>query len=228
MQTLESLVTQAKSRQLDQSDRHAAFGRLVEHFQRMAIASAFAVLQDPQLAQDVTQEAFITAYQKLDQLREPKAFPSWLHRIVLTQCNRQKRGKQIITAPIQGDEDIPVIDLDPAIQLEQGELREKILNAIERLPDHERIVVNLFYLQEYSIKEIAHQLNLPVTTIKKRLQYARRRLRHTVASIHRLTMMACYPGGGSTLYQLLEAILIQLPVQQIKQPVPMKNYSSML
>ena len=62
MEHLESLVTQARSRDLDKAHRHAAFGKLVEIFQEMAYISAYTRLQDPQLAQDATQEAFITAY----------------------------------------------------------------------------------------------------------------------------------------------------------------------
>ena len=57
----------------------------------MAFACAFAVLGDVYLAQDTAQEAFIVAWQKLGQLREPAAFPGWFKRIVLTQCNRLTR-----------------------------------------------------------------------------------------------------------------------------------------
>ncbi|MEM7028109.1 MAG: sigma-70 family RNA polymerase sigma factor [Chloroflexota bacterium] len=220
MDSLEILVTQAQSGHCNQAERQAAFERLVKHFQNMAIASAFALLQDKHLAQDVTQEAFITAYQKLDQLRDPKAFPSWLHRIVLTQCHRQKRGKRVTVTPIESDDDIPVFELDPAVQLEKYELQRNILNAIDDLPEHEKDVVRLFYLQGYAIKEISRQLNLPVTTIKKRLQYARRRLRHTVASTLGLQMMVCYPGGSKSLNQLLEAILNQLKTSQLNHQTP--------
>ena len=190
MDSFEVLVSQAKSDHLDQTERQAAFGYLVQHFQNMAFASAFARLQDAQLAQDATQEAFMTAYQKLDQLREPKAFPSWLHRIVLSQCNRQIRRKQPVSASIDHNEEIPARDLDPAIQHEQQELKQNLQTAIDNLPDHERIIVQLFYLQGYSIKEIAGHLDLPINTVKKRLQYARGRLRHTVTNLQGLTLMA--------------------------------------
>src|ERR1043165_3327702 len=57
----------------------------------MAVASSFAVLGDAYLAQDTAQEAFVIAWQKLEQLREPAAFPGWFKRIVLSQCNRLTR-----------------------------------------------------------------------------------------------------------------------------------------
>ena len=61
----------------------------------MAFACAFAVLGDVYLAQDTAQEAFIVAWQKLEQLREPAAFPGWFKRIVLTQYNRLTRCKAL-------------------------------------------------------------------------------------------------------------------------------------
>lgn len=64
------------------SVRHEAFAELVIRFQDMAFACAYAVLGDAYLAEDVAQEAFVVAWQKLDQLREPDAFPGWFKRIV--------------------------------------------------------------------------------------------------------------------------------------------------
>jgi DNA-directed RNA polymerase specialized sigma24 family protein len=75
------------------SVRHEAFGELVLRFQDMAFACAYAVLGDAYLAEDVAQDAFVVAWQKLDQLREPDAFPGWFKRIVLSQCNRLTRGR---------------------------------------------------------------------------------------------------------------------------------------
>jgi RNA polymerase sigma factor (sigma-70 family) len=191
METVETLVITARSREVDRAGRHAAFGQLVKQFQDMAYAQAYAVLQEPQLAQDATQEAFVSAYQKLGELREPKAFPGWLRRIVLTQCNRLRRRKRLPTRPIDGVDDVPAFDLDPATAIEKRDLKDKILTAIESLPEHERTVVRLFYLYGYSLKEIAELLSLPNTTIKKRLQYARRRLRQKMAEAYGTTFMAC-------------------------------------
>lgn len=207
METLESLVTQARSSQFDRSHRHEAFEKLVEQYQDMAYINAFTRLGDAQLAQDVTQEAFISAYQKLNQLRQPKAFPGWLRRIVFTQCSRLRRGKQLHLTSIDQAEELPDIDLDPAIRFELDDLKANILDAINDLPEHERIVVNLFYLQGYSLREVAASLALPITTIKKRLQYARRRLRGRMARRYGIQMMACQAGFGSTLNSLVEMAL---------------------
>src|SRR5919197_1810211 len=76
-------------------ERHEAFGELVTGFQDMAFGGAYAVLGDFYLAEDAAQEAFIAAWQRLDQLRAPEAFPGWLRRIVLTRCNRLTRGRRL-------------------------------------------------------------------------------------------------------------------------------------
>jgi DNA-directed RNA polymerase specialized sigma24 family protein len=94
VETFESLVTQAQASDASQTQRHAAFGELVVRFQDMVYGYAYAILGEAHLAQDAAQEAFIAAYQNLSQLREPKAFPGWLRRIVFTRCNRLTRGQR--------------------------------------------------------------------------------------------------------------------------------------
>jgi RNA polymerase sigma factor (sigma-70 family) len=191
MEELESCISKACSPDVSPGQRDEAFGKLVELFQDTAYQYAYAILGDSQLAQDITQEAFLTAYEKLGQLREPKAFPGWLKRIVLTHCNRLRRGKHLSVEPFEEITDIPTIEPDPANIIEVRDLEEKTLAAVETLPDHERVVVRLFYLQEYTTKEIAWCLHLPVTTIKKRLQYAREHMRENIIETQGVTLMAC-------------------------------------
>ncbi len=70
-----------------------AFGQLVLRFKDMAFAVAYDRLRDPHLAEDAVQEAFTEAYLHLPKLVEPSAFPGWLKRIVIRQCNRIMRRK---------------------------------------------------------------------------------------------------------------------------------------
>jgi len=210
MKQVERLVNQARSGEIDRARRHAAFCKLVQQFEKMAYAWAYGILRDSQLAQDATQEAFIKAYQKLDQLREPKAFPGWLRRIVSTECNRLTRGKQVPTTPMDGTEAMPAAGVDPALTVEQRDLKAKVLTAIETLPEHERVVVRLFYMQGYSLKEVAGALSLPITTIKKRLQYARRRLRRTITEQQGISLMSCQHGVTRTVDKMVAAALALL------------------
>jgi RNA polymerase sigma factor (sigma-70 family) len=119
MEGLDSLIAKARSADTSRRQRHEAFGELVRRYQDMAFGCAYAFLENPQLAEDTAQEAFITAYQALGQLREPKAFPRWLRRIVLTQCNRLARKRHVFTQPIEGSPDLPADRMGRAEAMER-------------------------------------------------------------------------------------------------------------
>src|SRR5262249_5669427 len=150
-------------------------GQLIQRFKERAYQWAFAMLQDSHLAEDAVQEAFITAYEHLDQLKDPSAFPGWFKRIVISQCARLMRRKDFAADLL--DDSAPAAEPDPSEKVEEHESEERLKQALHRLPEHERTVTELFYLSEYSQHEIAERLALPVTTVKKRLQYARKHLK---------------------------------------------------
>lgn len=180
MESFEELVRRVQAADVSPTERHAAFAGLVVGFQDLAYGYAFALLGDPGLAEDVAQEAFLTAYQELDQLRDPRAFPGWLRRIVLTQCHRLIRQKRRSTTLLDTISGLPSATPDPLAIVEQRELRATVRAAILALPARDRAVIALFYLSCYSLQEIASFLGIPVTTVKKRLQYARERLKRTM------------------------------------------------
>jgi DNA-directed RNA polymerase specialized sigma24 family protein len=82
VESIASLVEDARSGDL------AAFARLIRRFQAMAYGYAYSSLGDFSLAEDAAQGAFVEAYRKLDDLREPAAFPGWFRRIVFKYCDR--------------------------------------------------------------------------------------------------------------------------------------------
>lgn len=178
---LESLVIRARAQNGSRQERHEAFGELVSRFHEMALKVAYLVLGDLVLAQDAVQEAFVSAYQNLDQLREPKAFPGWFKQIVWTQAHRLVRGKEREEVPLLPD--LSTNEMDPVAAAEAHELKRNVLLAIQALPQGEQEVTRLFYLNGYSQQEIASQLELPLTTVKKRLQYARQRLEGLLLSV---------------------------------------------
>src|SRR5689334_14249282 len=143
----------------------------------MAFACAFAVLGDAYLAQDTAQDAFVVAWQKLAQLREPAAFPGWFKRIVLTQCHRLTRCKRLQIVPL---EEAPVVDPGPHASAEQHDLLAKVMQAVNALPENERLVTTLFYVDGYTQADIGDFLELPVSTVNKRLYSARQRLKRKV------------------------------------------------
>src|ERR1700730_3576427 len=146
----------------------------------MAFACAYAVLGDAYLAEDVAQDAFVVAWQKLDQLREPNAFPGWFKRIVLSQCSRITRRKRLQLVPLDVGSKSPTTDPGPHTIAEKHELLTKVLRAIKALPDNERLVTTLFYVNGYTQADIGQFLEIPVSPVNKRLYTARQRLKDSV------------------------------------------------
>lgn len=179
--TLQVLVAAAQKGDLD------AFETIIQRFQGIAYYWAYAMLGDQSLAEDTVQEAFIEAYLSLPQLREPSAFPGWLRRLIFKQGNRLTRNKQFTTIPWNSDRTSNMVqeDLNPEMIIEDKEQRTTIREAILKLPEHERIVIALFYDAGYSIKDIADFLEVPLSTVKKRLFDARRHLRNKLATMVR-------------------------------------------
>jgi RNA polymerase sigma factor (sigma-70 family) len=183
MEELESLVESATAPEASLTQRRDAFGKLVVRFQDMAYGYAYAILGDAHLAQDAAQEAFIAAYQNLDQLREPKAFPGWLRRIVFTRCNRLTRSRR---AQEQSLETVPHLSSGqptPLMVLEDKETREQIQAAIQALPESQRMATVLYYIDGYSQNEVAEFLEVSVDAVKKRLQRARERLQERMVEM---------------------------------------------
>ena len=180
MRDIDSIVLRAADVSSSPAARREAFGELVIRFQDMAFGCAFAVLGDVYLAQDTAQEAFVIAWQKLAQLREPAAFPGWFKRIVLTQCNRLTRCKRLQIVPLEGEVNASAVDPGPHASAERHDLLAKVLNAINALPENERLVTTLFYIDGYTQADIGDFLEVPISTVNKRLYSARQRLKTNV------------------------------------------------
>src|ERR1041385_1483292 len=143
----------------------------------MAVGYGYALLRDFQLAEDAAQEAFLEAYRNLSALREPAAFPGWFRRIVFKHCDRMTRGLRLVTVPLEAVEAFTSDESGRAEEMERREMRERLWEAIDSLPEHERAATVLYHSSGYSQREVAAFLGAPATAIKKRLFSARRRLR---------------------------------------------------
>ena len=154
-----------------------AFGELVERFQDMAYGYAYSILGDFHLAEDAAQEAFVAAYRQLDKLRAPESFAGWLRRIVRTACHRLTRRRREATAPLERAGFVPTEEMGPDETVERMELRDRVLAAVRSLPEAQRTVTTLFYIDGYSHEEIGEFLDVPATTVNSRLHASRQKLK---------------------------------------------------
>lgn len=179
----------------------SAFAELVRGYQDLAAGTAFGWLGDAEAARDVTQEAFLDAHLHLEQLREPAAFPGWLRRIVLKHCDRVTRRRKVATTTLQGVPEPAAADANPDGYAEAGERAEWLRFAVESLPVPERQLVALHYFAEATNPELAEFLELPLSTIKKRLRSARGRLRSEGERLMQNTIDKLRPSTGGDLTQ---------------------------
>ena len=164
----------------------AAFDILVEKYQKSVHALVWQKIGDFHYAEEITQDTFLRAYQKLSTLRSPSQFPGWLfviaNRLCLNWLHKQKSVKQL-----QSLEDTPVEEVaksDYARYASEQREREAtehrleiVKKLLEKLPEGERTAMVLHYLGEMTMKEISRSLGVSVQTVKVRLYRARERLR---------------------------------------------------
>jgi len=174
----ESLVVRS------QAGDTAAFELLVARHTRFAGSIALAVVSDYHAALDVVQEAFVKVLSKLDSLEDPRRFRSWLRNVVRSTALDSLRRKKVAGRsgePLPGgdeeSEPLPSPALSPEELLEQSELRAQVREVVGTLPESQREVVILKYLEGLSYEEIADATGLTVSTIESRLFRARNSLR---------------------------------------------------
>jgi len=172
--TYDQLVQRAQ--QAPDQERQAIFDELIVRFEQAGLKWAYELLHEREAAEDALQEASLTAFLHLDQLQDAKAFPSWFRQIVVHTCHRMMRRERT-QFPLTADLDRLPDPHDGHDDIENEEQRESVNEAVLRLPERERVVTQLFYFDDLSQDEIAVTLDVPITTVKKRLQYARERLR---------------------------------------------------
>ena len=162
-----------------------SFEELVSRYRDRVYARAFSIMRNEDLAIDLSQNAWIKAWQRLEQFHGDASFVTWLNRIITNLCldelRRQKRLKtdsieeiQEDTGPVENRMEIQ--DFDPIAKLNQQELRERIDDAMDKLSVNHRTVLLLYEYEQLEYKQIADQMDTTVGTVMSRLFYARKKM----------------------------------------------------
>ncbi len=168
----------------------SAFTALVEKYQKGVHALAWQKIGDFHIAQEITQDAFLRAYQKLSTLKNHNLFCGWLYVIATNLCNEWLRKKRL---PIQSLETVDSKEVDQVAYTrymeEQRETdaneirRERVRDLLKKLPESERTVMTLHYLGEMTCESISEFLGVSPNTVRSRLSRARNRLKKEEAMI---------------------------------------------
>jgi RNA polymerase sigma-70 factor (ECF subfamily) len=157
--------------ELVKSGQIGDYAELVVRYERLVRATAIHKVRDRHTADDVTQEAFVAAFETLGKLRDGAKFGAWLMGIAKLRAAKAARTRCRSPALV-GDVS--------AVPMKSGRLSDRselLLELVERLPEHERLVVGLKNLQGHSIQEIAEITGRPPGTVTKQLSRAYARLR---------------------------------------------------
>lgn len=157
-----------------------AIERMVHTYQRDVYRLALSILDDPDEAEDGTQETFLSALRAIESFREDAAFKTWLFSITINVCrSRLQRGKtrgrlqQILQSlfHLRGEVE------RPEITAMQNQADAELWNAICSLDEKHRVPLVLRYYHDLPIADIATMLNIPPGTVHSRLNHAREKLR---------------------------------------------------
>ena len=167
--------------QAAKSGDQAAFGHLVETYQKRVYALTVRMCPTRELAEEAAQEAFLSVWQGLPFFRGDSAFSTWLYRLASNACVDLLRKEGRHQGPSLDDETVTADVADPSPTpekaAEQRELRAQIEAGLRSLSPEHREVLVLREIQQLSYDEIADTLSLDLGTVKSRINRGRRQLR---------------------------------------------------
>ncbi len=160
-----------------------AFDQLVRKHERRAYQYAFRLTRNPEEAADIVAEAFFRVYSALRSFRQDSAFGTWLYRIV-TNCyldsQKKSRSRQTTSLSRPSSEDDAELEMqieDAAPLPDEAALSQErthaLARAIDALPEYQRAMIVMYHGEQLSYEEIAEALDLPIGTVKSRLNRAR-------------------------------------------------------
>jgi RNA polymerase sigma-70 factor (ECF subfamily) len=157
----------------------AAFNELVRMHERRAYAVARAIVANHEDAEDAVQDGFLHSYKALDRFLPDQAFGAWLHRIVANAALDITRRRKVRDAD-ELPETVASPFRDPA---EGSELRQRLTDALAKLPERQRAVIVLHDVEGFKHSEIGKILSIPEGTARSDLHYARTHLRAILGEV---------------------------------------------
>jgi RNA polymerase sigma-70 factor, ECF subfamily len=169
-----------------------AFEELVVRHRDKIYARAFSMLRNEQEAIDLSQEAWVKGWQRLNQFQGESSFGTWMTRIVINLClddlRRQKRQRTDSMEAMEEESggverQMPILEVNPTAGLERAELRQRIDRALGQLSHEHRTVLVLHEFEDMEYKQIAKTMECSIGTVMSRLFYARRKLAALLADL---------------------------------------------
>jgi RNA polymerase sigma-70 factor (ECF subfamily) len=173
-------------------------GGLVEHVPHV-YRLALRLTRDMHLAEDLTQETFLRAWQRCQQLKNKQAVRTWLYRIAVNLAKDHSRRAMALSVgfnPLEFDADCSKpTPLEAIVSKDELELTLKIL---DRLPDQQRIVLFLIAVEDLSLGDVCEVLEITMSSAKANLSLARKRMREEMAKRDSRAILRTSTAGGAS------------------------------
>ena len=161
-----------------QEDDREAFGELVKLWQHPLEKFTLRMTGVPSAVQDIMQDAWIAVARQLNGLREPVFFKRWIYRIVSNKCVDWVRKQERARKFRKDYEENVIVNNHPIHHAVPGnESLDIVRDALAKLPWDQRLLVNLYYIDGFSLAEISYSLGIPEGTVKSRLFRVRKDLK---------------------------------------------------
>ena len=166
-----------------QAGDEAAFAALFEKYKNLVYKTAFLMLDSTEEAEDALQEVFLRVHQALNTYQPGKAaFTTWLHRLTVNHCLNRRRKRYVMTLPLTEAADLT----DPSSPIADHLTNEALVRqALTHLPDKQRAVVILRYYWDLSYLDIAQILEIPLGTVRSRLNTAMKSLHRVLTALEK-------------------------------------------
>jgi RNA polymerase sigma-70 factor (ECF subfamily) len=167
---------------------------LYDKYKGQVYRAALAIARDQSAAEDILQECFVRVYAHIDKIDVSRPLSPWIHRIAVNLSYNwvTKRKRWVPSLGEVIDQFVGDPSDSPEHVLEREELQRFVQEAIHSLSFAQRVVIVLFYLNGFSLEEIAYILDCPVGTVKSRLYYGRQNLRRKLGTDQRLPAGLAY------------------------------------
>ena len=164
-----------------QSGNANVLPELVKRWHKIFCNKAYWFVKDADVAKDIAQDSWGVIISKINHLKNPESFGSWALRIVYTKSLDSIKANKYEHQNLENYKyEQDVFDLE---ETDNTPLKKSLLKTIKTLPKNQQTVISLFYVQEYTLKEISDILNKSVGTVKSRLFHAREKLKETLKPI---------------------------------------------